>query len=49
MALTASARSEDAARCFHAGMDDYLAKPFTIETLAELVSRWCEARAEGQI
>jgi CheY-like chemotaxis protein len=33
IALTANALNGDAARCFEAGMDRYLSKPFTIEQL----------------
>ncbi len=40
IAMTASAQTEDRDRCLAAGMDDYIAKPFTPEALAAMLSRW---------
>ncbi len=40
IALTASALTEDAERCTRAGMNDYIAKPSTLEQLAEKISAW---------
>jgi two-component system sensor histidine kinase/response regulator len=39
IAMTASARPEDRKRCLAAGMDSYLAKPFSKDALLALVSR----------
>ena len=38
VALTASAMETDRQRCFDAGMDDYMSKPFTMEALGRLVA-----------
>jgi signal transduction histidine kinase/ActR/RegA family two-component response regulator len=40
IALTASGDDDDRARCMEAGMDDYLAKPFSPAQLAAVVDRW---------
>jgi CheY-like chemotaxis protein len=41
VALTANAMKGDAEACMAAGMDDYLAKPFTQHDLHAVVQRWC--------
>lgn len=43
VALTANALEGDRARCFAAGMDDYLAKPFFEEQLHAVLKRWLSA------
>ncbi len=48
LAVTANAFREDRERCLAAGMDDYLAKPFSAEDLARMLERHlppAEARA----
>ena len=40
VALTANAMAGDRERCFEAGMDDYLAKPFSGDQLVALLGRW---------
>ncbi len=40
VAMTASALTEDRARCLAAGMDDYLTKPMRQEALRDLLARW---------
>jgi CheY-like chemotaxis protein len=40
IALTGNAIEGDRERCITAGMDDYLAKPFTADEFADTVGRW---------
>lgn len=40
IALTASIRPEDRDYCKAAGMDDFLSKPVSVDTLAATLSRW---------
>ncbi|MCC7072846.1 MAG: response regulator [Deltaproteobacteria bacterium] len=40
VAMTASVRPEDRARCLDAGMDDFLSKPLTLETVGHVLSRF---------
>ena len=43
VAMTANALQGDAERCRDAGMDDYLAKPVSLDRLAEKLDRWLPA------
>ncbi|MDP3544011.1 MAG: ATP-binding protein [Elusimicrobiota bacterium] len=40
VALTANAGETDRARCLAAGMDEYLAKPATLDDLSRVLDRW---------
>ena len=45
VAVTAAATVEDRERCLAAGMDGFLAKPFTIDALRNLLERYGSARS----
>ncbi|MES2715326.1 MAG: ATP-binding protein [Pseudomonadota bacterium] len=45
IALTANALSGDVQRCFAAGMDAHLSKPFTLQQLHDALAPWCGAPA----
>ena len=40
VAVTAHAMAGDRERCISAGMDDYLAKPYTIDDLRKMLEKW---------
>jgi len=44
IAMTAGAMAEDEDRCREAGMDDYITKPVSLDTLASVLARWAPAR-----
>ncbi|MDD3029098.1 MAG: response regulator [Alphaproteobacteria bacterium] len=44
IALTADAMTTDRERCFEAGMDDHLGKPFKQEQLMAIIRHWLEKR-----
>ena len=47
IALTADETAQQRAACLDAGMDDYVAKPFTREALRAVLARWLPAAGTG--
>jgi two-component system sensor histidine kinase/response regulator len=48
VAMTANAMLGDRERCLAAGMDDYIAKPISLDTLDEMLNRWLPAAPRDQ-
>jgi two-component system, sensor histidine kinase and response regulator len=48
IALTANAMAQDREECLNAGMDDHLSKPFSMQTLQDMLDRWMPATAPVQ-
>ena len=40
IAMTANATVEDKGICLQAGMDDYVSKPFKLDTLVDVLEKW---------
>jgi two-component system, sensor histidine kinase and response regulator len=47
VALTGNSKPGDREACIAAGMDDYLAKPFTLAALRTMIDRWTGAHTPG--
>jgi CheY-like chemotaxis protein len=46
IALTANALTEERDRCLHAGMNDFLTKPFQLQQLQAIIQRWFLVKRE---
>jgi PAS domain S-box-containing protein len=47
IALTANAMAQDREECLNAGMDDHLSKPFSMQTLQDMLDRWMPKAASA--
>jgi CheY-like chemotaxis protein len=47
VAMTADAMQGDRERCLSVGMDDYMAKPISLDALDDMLDRWLAPGAEG--
>lgn len=46
IAMTAHAMKGDRERCMEAGMDDYISKPLSLQSLREMITKWTYAQKE---
>lgn len=46
IALTANALTGDKEKCLAAGMDDYIAKPVSLDDFQSVLSRWCKGKIQ---
>jgi CheY-like chemotaxis protein len=44
IAMTANAMEGDREACIKAGMDDYIAKPFKLDDLMQVLDQWLEKK-----
>lgn len=42
IALTAGTQEDEREKCIQAGMDDFITKPFVVETLENVISKWVD-------
>jgi PAS domain S-box-containing protein len=49
IAVTATAMAADRERCLAAGMDDYLAKPLSLESLAAVLAHWAPDQSDPDL
>jgi CheY-like chemotaxis protein len=42
IALTAGTLEDERAKCIEAGMDDFISKPFVVETLEAVIQKWMD-------
>src|SRR3989475_8873790 len=49
IALTANAMAQDREECLNAGMDDHLSKPFSMQTMQEMLERWIPRAASAPV
>lgn len=47
VAVTALAMTGDREACLEAGVNDYLPKPFTIDELKQMISKWVKVGSDG--
>ena len=47
IAITANASENDRINCLNAGMDDFLSKPYSVDQLRQIISRWLPKEKVG--
>ena len=48
IAVTANSSNEDQRKCKQSGMDDFLAKPISYDTLCTIIEKWAKKKAEAK-
>lgn len=44
--MTASVLEDDVKACFRSGVDDFMAKPFSIERVQDMIVKWAVSRCK---
>jgi CheY-like chemotaxis protein len=49
IAMTGNVMDGEKEKCFEAGMNDFIGKPFTLEVLSNLIQKWQQSSVSGKV
>jgi CheY-like chemotaxis protein len=47
--MTGNVMDGEKEKCFEAGMNDFIGKPFTLEVLSNLIQKWQQSSVSGKV